>query len=103
MTSSFEKVCILSKEPRKKQFERLVTILYARESSAADSVGVRASGDQPIGERWLKKLIQRMAGDNSSIDVTVNDDPVNLDGLGALERLLGKYGVIVEEVPYTAE
>lgn len=95
MKSSSEKVCILSKERRKKQFERLVMILYAR-----DSTGGGAIGDPPIVERQLKKLIQRLGADNSSVDVTVDDDPASLGGIGSLERSLGKYGVIVEEVAH---
>ena len=83
----------MSKERRKKQFERLVTTLYARQSVAGD-----AGGDQPFSRRQVGKLIQRMAASNSSIDMEVDDDPANVTGFAILERSLRKFGVIVEEV-----
>lgn len=84
----------MSKERRKKQFERFVTTLYARQSVAGN-----AGGDQSFSRRQVEEMILRMAANNSSIDMEVDDDPANMAGFALFERSLRKFGVIVEEVP----
>ena len=83
----------MSKERRRKQFERLLTRVYSEGGQSEE-----ANGDRMNSDEQMERVVKRMAAANSSIDITVLDDPTNMDGFLALQRALGKYGVSIEEV-----
>lgn len=84
----------MSRERRRKQFERLLTRVYSEGGQSEE-----ANDDRMNSDDLMERVVKRMAAGNASIDITVMDDPANMDGFLALQRALGKHGVNVQEVP----